>query len=81
MSRNQILPYNHLVAITKSDTVSFAVPTDAILVGGAGTMTVVLENGDVVTLTCVAGQEVRVRAVRVNSTNTAATGMVACYQI
>jgi hypothetical protein len=78
----EITPYNTSEPITKSDTVNFVrVPSDAIYVGGAGTVTVVWMNDRTEQFTCVAGQILPVRVKRVNSTGTAATLMVALYQI
>lgn len=86
--------YDRAAAITKSDTVNFdgtttaagVQPTggnccDAIYVGGAGVVVVVFENGATASFTCVAGQLLPVRAIRVNSTNTTATLMLALYAI
>lgn len=83
-------PYNVGFAITKSDTVNFdaSVSTsgqnvkccDAIYVGTAGTMAVVLQDGSVASMTCGVGL-IPVRAIRVNSTNTAAAAMIAFYKV
>lgn len=82
MARTQTTPYNNAVAITKSDTINFVNgPCDAIYVGGAGIVVVVFETGAVVNFTCVAGQLLPVRAIRVNSTTTSATLMNAMYQV
>lgn len=73
--------YNVAVAITKSDTV--IIPqgmTHGIYVGGAGDVVVVFEDGSTCTFACGAGQILPVRAVRVHSTGTTATGLVALYQ-
>lgn len=79
------------VAISKSDTVNFdgsvstsgeyVTPCDAIWVGGAGTMIAVDQNGVTASLVCAAGTLVPFRAIRVNSTSTNATLMVALYQV
>ncbi len=76
-------------AITKSDTVNFdgsvstdgsAVrPCDGIWVGGAGIVVALSQSGEVVNFTCVAGSLLPIRAIRVNSTTTTATLMVALY--
>lgn len=69
--------YNDAAAITTSNTVDHAWTFDAIHVGGAGNIVVVLENGQAVTLTgCLAGHVYRLRGIRVNSTSTTATNMV-----
>ena len=79
-------PYNFARAITTSDTVNFPpvrqrLFCDAINVGGAGTVAAVLENDQVVSLTCSAGQIFPIRVKRVNASGTAATGLVALYLI
>jgi len=73
-------------AVTASDTVDLKAwtdeqrLTDAIYVGGTGAVVVVKENGLTVSYAGVpAGTVLPVRAKRVNSTGTAATGMVALY--
>jgi len=73
--------YNQLIAITKSDTVDFEKgPPQAIYVGGAGVVALVFTDGHVVNLTAVAGAFLPLYLVkRVNSTNTTATVMLACY--
>jgi hypothetical protein len=83
--------YSLFAAITKSDTVNFdgttysaapatkPIPADAIYVGGAGIVVAVAENGVAVSFTCVAGQILPVRSIRVNATTTTATLMVALY--
>lgn len=69
--------YNRGAAITPSDTVNETNVFDAIHVGGAGTLVVVLETNDTVTLVgCLAGHPYRLRGIRVNSTGTTATSLV-----
>ena len=69
--------YNRGAAITPSDTVNETEVFDAIHVGGAGNIVVVLETGATITLVgCLAGHVYRVRGVRVNNTSTTATNMV-----
>lgn len=61
-------------------TVAALVPYfDGIYIGGAGVVALVLVDGSVVNFTCVAGQTLRMRGRRVNSTNTTATLMNALY--
>jgi hypothetical protein len=76
-------PSAHYVAITKSDTVPIdadSLPCRAIYVGGAGNFVAVSESGDVVTFTAaLAGHVYPVSAIRINSTSTTATAMVALY--
>ncbi len=81
--------YAKAVAITKSNTINFdasvsakgeaVTPCDAIYVGGAGVVVGVLQNGGTIALTCVAGALIPLRLIRVNSTTTDATLMVALY--
>lgn len=84
--------YTRAVAITKSDTVNYdgstfsaaaatqAIPADAIYVGGAGIVVAVFPNGAAVNFTAVAGEILPLQTIRVNSTTTTATLMVALYQ-
>lgn len=67
--------------ITKSDTVNIpGGPCRTIWVGGTGDVVVVTPSGNVVTFSGVpAGYELRVNALRVNSTSTTATNMVALF--
>lgn len=80
-------PYNLAEAVTKSDTVNFAGFTagkglsDALYVGGAGIVVAIMENGDAIQFTCVAGQVLPVAMKRVNSTTTTATLMVALWRV
>jgi hypothetical protein len=73
--------YRRAATITKHDSTNIASGvTDAIHVGGAGTMTVVFQDDSTCQFTCAAGDILPVRAKRVNSTGTAATAMSALYQ-
>lgn len=73
--------YSGFAAITKSDSVNFPDGIcDAIYVGTAGVVAVVRWDGTVVEFTCIAGAELRVRAIRVNNTNTVPSLMVALYE-
>lgn len=72
--------YSKAVAITPHDSTNF---TDgachAIYVGGAGAI-VAIVSGSAVTFAAVpVGTVLRIRATRVNSTNTTATNLVALY--
>lgn len=69
------------VAVTKSDTVNIPrKATRGLYVGVGGDVVVVFENGDAVTFKDVpAGEILPVEAVRVNSTNTTATDILALY--
>ncbi len=93
MPQAQVLPYNRSVLITKSDTVNFdgstysataatkAIPCEAIFVGGAGIVVAVMEDGSTAAFTCVAGELLLVKAIRVNSSTTSATLMQAMYTV
>jgi threonine aldolase len=72
--------YNQAAAITTSDTVNLAKPTDAISVGTTGTLIAVFENDSVVTFAVTAAQLLPVRIKRVNASSTA-TGLVALYTV
>jgi len=69
--------YNMAEAITPSDTVNLRRPSDAVYVGGAGNLVVILQDGTAITFAVVAGEILPVRAYRINATNTTATGLVA----
>lgn len=76
--------YNKGVAVVTSDTVNFSPPlgiAEAIYVGGAGIVVAVLQDDSVINFTCVAGQILPVRVLRVNATSTTATLMVALYNV
>lgn len=74
-------PSDWFVAITPHDTTSF---TDGICrgiyVGVSGNVVAVRKDGTAITFTAVAaGTILPIRAIRVNSTSTTATNMVAIY--
>ncbi len=73
--------YVRFETISKSDTVNIpAGTTDAIYVGGGGTVQIVWGAGFTQTIVGVpTGTFLKVRARRVNSGTTTATSMVACY--
>jgi hypothetical protein len=95
MPQVQTQPYNRAFAITKSDTVNLdgttysanptgggkPIPCEAIFVGTGGTMTVVFEDGSTAAFTVATGGLLPVKAIRVNSTGTAAALMVALYTV
>lgn len=81
--------FNRWEAITPSDTVNFDGSTgigptvatcDAIFVGGAGVVVAVQSNGRAVAFTAAVGEILPLQAIRVNSTSTAATLLVALFQ-
>jgi len=84
-----ITPFSRWADITKSDTVNLdgsvsatgakVKPCDAIYVGGAGIVVAVMSNGTTGAFTAVAGEILPLRAIRVNSTTTTATLLLALY--
>jgi hypothetical protein len=90
MPSSYIQRYNRWQTIVPSDTVNISValgigendiPTDAIWCGTAGTVTAVMQSGQAVQFTVVAGTLLPIAAIRVNLTGTAATLMVALFQV
>jgi hypothetical protein len=72
--------FEYAAAITTSDTVSLTGVTRAVYVGGAGNITAVMFNGDVVLFTAVpVGTMLPIRCTRINATATTATALVAMY--
>lgn len=66
-------------AVTPSDSVNLSYPS-VIFVGGAGNVQVTTAQGDQVTFTgAQAGQVIPVQVIRVWSTGTTATSMLAIY--
>lgn len=67
-------------AVTPSDTVNFTIPARALWVGGAGNVAVVTNAGTAVTFVgAAAGTLIPCECVRVNSTDTTATSIVALH--
>lgn len=73
-------PARKLRAVTPNDSTDLAAgPCKALLIGGAGTISVIaVDDSSEVSLTVAAGI-LPVRAKRVRSTGTTATGIVALY--
>lgn len=73
---------DNALAITPSDTDTFAQGV-GVYVGAAGTVSVVPwgagNSGTAVSFTAIAGAVLPIRVVKVNSTGTTATGLVAVY--
>lgn len=63
-------------AITPNDGADLATETRQIVIGGAGTLTVIMKSGASVLFTCIAGQTLNIKATRVMATGTSATGLV-----
>ncbi len=81
-------PYNLNVPVTPDDSVNFPqwttqkVPTSAIYVGTTGDVVTIGVDGTAVTWKAVpAGTFLKIAVIRVNSTNTSASNLVACYWI
>ena len=93
MPQQQTLGYNRASSITKSDTVNYdgstysatattkAIPAEALFIGGAGVVVAVFEDGTTASYTAVAGEVLPIKTIRVNSTNTTATLMLALYTV
>lgn len=95
MSNIATQPYTKAKAITASDTINYdgttasvlagtqnkAIPADAIFVGGAGVVPVVLEDATVVNFTCIVGEILAVKSIRVNASNLGASLLVALYYV
>lgn len=76
----EIMPAGHAEAVTPGNTSAndFSREASGIYVGGAGDVAVVLPSGTAITFVGVpAGSILPVRCIRVNSTNTDATNMIA----
>ncbi len=79
--------YNYATVITKSDTDNIVRPGNncpvvGIFVGGAGNIVAVFQGGDTATFTAVpVGTILPVSCIRVNSTNTTASLMLALFQV
>ena len=85
--------YNRWETVTPSDTVNLdgttfsgtatqrPSPCDALHVSVTGTLTAVMASGKAVQFPVSGIGVIRIRAIRVNSTGTAATGILALYQV
>jgi hypothetical protein len=74
-----ISPIRHSVAVTPHDTNNLSMACRALLVGVAGNVKVMYENGTVDTVYLAAGLWHGMYVLRVYSTDTAATGIHAGY--
>lgn len=77
VSRTISGPATRGVAVTPNDSTDLAFASRAISVNGSGDVAVVTLDGDTVTVTLAAGVLHPIRAKRVLSTGTTATGIVA----
>lgn len=67
-------------AVTPHDTTELTYVSRAIYVGGAGNVTALMQNGDVVLFTAVpAGTILPIRVKRINNTGTSASNMTSIY--
>lgn len=72
--------YTNAAAVTPSDTVDLADVTQALYVGGAGNVAVIMQGGQTVTFTgLTVGTILEVRVSRVKATSTTATALVALW--
>ncbi len=73
-------PAQRLVAVTPDDATDFAEGLSrGLFVGGAGSVSVQDAHGNIADLESSAGQYHPIRVIRVRSTGTTATGLVALY--
>jgi len=74
----EIMPAGHAEAVTPHDSTNFAREMEGLYVGVTGDVVVVLPSGTAITFVGVpAGTILPVRCIRVNSTSTTATSIVA----
>lgn len=73
-------PIENIASVTPNDSADLAFVTRAIIVGVAGNVTVDTAGGSSnVAFYAAAGVPIPIRATRIYSTGTAATGIVACW--
>lgn len=71
--------FKNAVSITPHNTTLIDPRVACLYVAGAGTVTVLTANDQVVQFTAVAGGTIPIQCKRVNSTGTAATGIVGLW--
>ena len=71
--------FKNAVAITPNNTTLLTQQVACIYVAGAGTVTVLTANDQVVQFTAIAGGTIPIQIKRVNLTGTAATGIVGLW--
>jgi hypothetical protein len=75
---SQANSYRQVRAVTPSDTVNLPIPTYALWVGGAGTLSVVNSEGQTIAIAAVpAGALIPITVTRVRATGTSATAILA----
>lgn len=72
-------PANDAAAVTPNDGADLAFDSRALVIGGAGTLSVVMAGGQTVPFTVTAGQILPIRVRRVRATGTTATAIVAIW--
>lgn len=73
-------PFTNAAAVTPSDTLDLADVTQALYVGGAGNVVVIMQGGQTVTFSGVpAGTTLDIRVSRVKATSTTATLILALW--
>lgn len=80
MALNEVTTASTYSAVTPSDSTNFSEPCRALYIGGAGTVVAVNTAGSAVTFAgALAGTILPIQAIRVNSTSTTATNIVALF--
>lgn len=80
MALNEVTTASSYSAVTPSDSVNFSEPCRALYIGGAGAVVAVDTSGTAITFNgALAGTVLPIQAIRVNSTNTTATNIVALF--
>lgn len=66
------------VAVTPNDSADLSIPARALYIGGAGDIALIMASGDEVTFSgCLAGTILPIQVIRVKSTSTTATNILA----
>lgn len=72
-------PAEHALVVTPNDLVDLAFTTRAIVIGAAGSLSVVMVGGETVNFPSVQPGILPLRVVRIRATGTSATGLVALW--
>ena len=75
----EVSPAQRFAAVVTSDSTVYSPPFRSLFIGGAGTITVVGQDGVPATFTVVAGYTLKVAGTQVKATGTTATLIVALY--